>query len=142
MTMSAILTVFKKEMVDHLRDGRSILISMIYPLMGPLLLGLMFLFVGGGMRVTDNGPLLVPIVHRDSAPDLVRFLENEGATMQDLFGDARGQVLGGRVAFALILPERPDVTSEHAAVRLIRNPSRVDRMVATAGGQLLNAISG
>jgi len=141
MTMSAILTVFKKEMVDHLRDGRSILVSMIYPLMGPLLLGLMFLFVGGGMRVTDSGPLVVPIVHRDSAPDLVRFLENEGATMQDLFGDARGQVLGGRAAFAVILPERPDVTSESPlAVRLITNPSRVDSMVATARVvELLNA---
>jgi len=34
MTVSAILTVFKKEMLDHLRDGRSILVSMIYPLMG------------------------------------------------------------------------------------------------------------
>src|SRR5271155_1761949 len=112
MTMPAILTVFRKEMVDHLRDGRSILVSMIYPLMGPMLLGLMFLFVGGGMRVTDGAPLVVPIVHGDSAPDLVRFLENEGATMRKLVGDARSLVLGGRAAFALILPERIGPASE------------------------------
>lgn len=67
--MSAILTVFKKEMVDHLRDGRSILVSMIYPLMGPLLLGLMFFFVGGSMRLSDTGPLLVPVANSGSAPD-------------------------------------------------------------------------
>ena len=84
MTMFAILTVFKKEMVDHLRDGRSILISMIYPLMGPLLLGLMFLFVGGGMQVKESAPLVVPILHIESAPDLVRFLESRGATMQPI----------------------------------------------------------
>src|ERR1051326_2857180 len=101
--MSAILTVFKKEMVDHLRDGRSILVSMIYPLMGPLLLGMMFLFVGGSMRLTDTGPLVVPIVNEESAPDLVRFLEKEGAWVQPLWADARTLVAGGRVAFALIL---------------------------------------
>ena len=57
--MRVIFTVFKKEMVDHLRDGRSILVSTIYPLMGPLLLVMMFFFVGGSMRLTDTGPLLV-----------------------------------------------------------------------------------
>src|SRR5207302_277020 len=47
MTMFATLTVFRKEMVDHLRDGRSILISMIYPLRGHILLGVMLLLGGG-----------------------------------------------------------------------------------------------
>jgi sodium transport system permease protein len=141
MTMAAILTVFKKEMVDHLRDGRSILVAMIYPLMGPLLLGLMFLFVGGSMRVTDSAPLVVPIVHGDSAPDLVRFLENEGATMLPLTGDVRRLVMSGRASFAVILPEQPGPTRESPlAVRLITNPSRVDSMVATGRVvELLNA---
>src|SRR5205807_843729 len=140
MTMSAVLTVFKKEMVDHLRDGRSILISMIYPLMGPILLGLMFLFVGGGMRVNDGAPLVVPVVNPGSAPDLVRFLEREGATMQPLFGDARSLVLGGRAAFALILPGQPSPNRESPLpVRLITNPARVDSIVATGRmAELLN----
>jgi sodium transport system permease protein len=141
MTMAAILIVFKKEMVDHLRDGRSILVAMIYPLMGPLLLGLMFLFVGGSMRVTDSAPLVVPIVHGDSAPDLVRFLENEGATLQPLTGDVRALVMSGRASFAVILPEQPGPTGESPlAVRLITNPSRVDSMIATGRVvELLNA---
>ena len=82
--MHAILTVFRKEMIDHLRDRRSILVAMIYPLMGPLLLGLMFTFVGGTMRLSDNGPLVVPIVNFHSAPDLVRYLEKQGAAIQPL----------------------------------------------------------
>ncbi len=131
--MSAILTVFKKEMVDHLRDGRSILVSMIYPLMGPLLLGMMFFFVGGSMRLSDTGPLVVPIVNGESAPDLVRFLEKEGARVEPLSGDARTLVIGGRVAFALILPEQPNPTPQKAlAVRLLTNPSRFDSIVATS----------
>ena len=55
--MHPILTVFRKEMLDHLRDRRSILVALIYPLMGPLLLGLLFSFVGGGMRVNEGAPL-------------------------------------------------------------------------------------
>jgi len=133
MTMYATLTVFKKEMVDHLRDGRSILISMIYPLMGPLLLGLMFLFVGGGMRVNEGAQLVVPVVNAGNAPDLVRFLERGGATMQPLFGDARSLVSGGRAAFALILPGQPAPAGESPLqVRLITNPARVDSIVATS----------
>ena len=130
--MSAILIVFKKEMVDHLRDGRSILVSMIYPLMGPLLLGLMFFFVGGSMRVNENVPLVVPIVNAASAPDLVRFLESGGATMQYLPDGARSLVMGGRLPFAVVLPEAPG-TAPHGplAVRLITNPSRFDSIVAT-----------
>jgi sodium transport system permease protein len=132
MTMFAILTVFKKEMVDHLRDGRSILISMIYPLMGPLLLGLMFLFAGGGMRVNEGAPLVVPVVNAENASDLVRFLEREGATMQPLVGDAWSLVSGGRAAFALILPGQPVPARDGPLpVRLITNPARVDSIVAT-----------
>ncbi len=137
--MPAILTVFRKEMVDHLRDKRSILISMIYPLMGPLLLGLMFFFVGGTMRVKEGAPLVVPIVHPESAPDLVRYIEKAGATIQPLPEDARVLVLGGWAAFALILPEHP-TRLKPLAVHLISNPSRFDSIVATGRVvELLNA---
>ena len=139
--MFAMLTVFRKEMVDHLRDGRSILISMIYPLMGPLLLGVMFLFVGSGMRVNEGALLVVPVVNPGSAPDLVRFLEREGATMQPIFGDARNMVLSGRASFALILPGQPSATRDSPlAVRLITNPARFDSIVATGRvAEMLNA---
>jgi hypothetical protein len=130
--MSAILIVFKKEMVDHLRDGRSILVSMIYPLLGPLLLGLMFFFVGGSMRVNEDVPLVVPIVNAASAPDLVRFLESGGARMQYLPDGARILVMGGRLAFALELPPQSGTAPQGPLpVRLITNPSRFDSIVAT-----------
>ncbi len=136
----AILIVFRKEMVDHLRDRRSILVAMIYPLMGPLLLGLMFLFVGGSMRVNQGGPLVVPIVHADGAPDLVRFLARHGAQLRPLAEDAREMVSGGRLPFALILPEHLAAGREAPlAVRLIANPSRFDSIVAT--GRVIDLLS-
>ena len=131
--MHAILTVFRKEMLDHLRDRRSILIAMIYPLLGPLLLGLLFAFVGGGMRVNERAPLVVPVWHADSAPDLVRYLERQGATVEPLGGDPTGLVAGGWISFALVLPDRPTAPDSRAPtpVRLIGNPSRFDSIVAT-----------
>jgi sodium transport system permease protein len=144
MTMSATLAVFRKEMIDHLRDRRSILVAMIYPMMGPLLLGLMFLFVGGSMQQGGglpgaNGPLVVPIVNPQSAPDLVGYLERRGVELEPVEQDARRLVRGGRLAFALILPEQVGAASAAAvgtagaplAVRLIANPSRFDAIVAT-----------
>jgi sodium transport system permease protein len=130
--MHAILTVFRKEMLDHLRDRRSILVAMIYPLLGPLLLGLLFFFVGGGMRVNEGAPLVVPVLHAESAPDLVRYLERQGAFIEPLGGDPTGLVAGGWVAFALVLPDRPAADPQvPTPVRLIGNPSRFDSIVAT-----------
>ena len=140
MTMSATLTVFRKEMVDHLRDGRSILVSMIYPLMGPLLLGLLFFFVGGSMRVNDSAALVVPIVHGERASHLVGFLESHGAVIRPLRGDPRRLVAAGWAAFVLIVPEQGSTANTPLAVRLIANPSRFDSIVATGRiVDLLNA---
>jgi len=81
--MFAMLSVFRKEMTDHLRDRRSIVLSMIYPLLGSLFLGMMFYFIGAGIgtRGHDQAPLKVPIVNPEGAPDLVRFLRDRGATL-------------------------------------------------------------
>ena len=92
--MHAVLTVFRKEMLDHLRDRRSIVIALIYPLLGPLLLGLMFSFVGSGMRINEGAPLVVPVWHAQSAPDLMRYFEKQGATVEPLGGDPTGLVAG------------------------------------------------
>ena len=129
--MSAILTVFRKEMVDHLRDRRSILIAMIYPLMGPLLLGLMFAFVGAGMRVNEGTPLVVPMVNPGHAPDLVRYLERHGATVEPVRGDVWALVSGGWVPFVLVLPEPARGESGAMPVRLVTNPAKLDSIVAT-----------
>jgi sodium transport system permease protein len=130
--MLAILTVFRKEMIDHLRDRRSILVAMIYPLMGPLLLGLLFNFVGAGMRVNESAPLVVPVVNPESAPDLVHYLQDRGAMMQAVADDPWGFVSGGWGPFALVLPQRPAPDPDKpVAVQLISNPSKFDSIVAT-----------
>jgi sodium transport system permease protein len=135
MTLSAAFAVFRKEMIDHLRDRRSIVIAMIYPMMGPLLLGLMFVFVGGSMQHGDAGgaagPLVVPVVHAERAPALMRYLERRDVVLEPIEADVRRLVEGGRLAFALILPAHPAAATAPLPVRLIANPSRFDAIVAT-----------
>jgi sodium transport system permease protein len=133
--MPAALAVFRKEMLDHLRDRRSILVAMIYPLLGPLLLGIIFATTGTKMRVSGDAPLVVPIVNAASAPGLVRFLESRGATVERARPDVKTLVSGGGAPFALILaPPREGQTGgaqAPLAVHLITNPSRFDSIVAT-----------
>jgi sodium transport system permease protein len=142
--MPAALAVFRKEMLDHLRDRRSILVAMIYPLLGPLLLGIIFASTGTAMRVSGDAPLVVPIVNAASAPGLVRFLEGRGATVERVRPDIRTLVSGGRAPFALILPAPREAGQAEGArgplpVHLITNPSRFDSIVATGR---INALLG
>ena len=75
--------VFRKEMRDHLRDRRSMVISLVYPLMGPLVFGLL-LALGGGMLRT--GPRAEPVTLQGAglatAPALVAALAERGITLE------------------------------------------------------------
>ena len=125
--MRAILTVFGKEMRDHLRDKRSILVAMIYPLMGPVLLGAILTFSGGSMQANDNAPLFVPVVNAGAAPELVQFLRNEGAIVGAVPENAADEVAAGRLPFALIVAAKPrGGANAPLPVKLVTNPSRFD----------------
>ena len=129
--MRAILTVFAKEMTDHLRDRRSILVALIYPLLGPVLLGTILTFSGGSMQVKD-GELYVPIVNQQAAPDLANFLQGQGAILFSAPVNPSDDVLAGRLPFALIVSPRPSADPlTPLPVKLVTNPSRFDSIAAT-----------
>jgi len=131
--MRVLRTVFAKEVLDHLRDRRSILVAMIYPLLGPLLLGTILTFSGGQMRIDDGAPLVVPIVNENAAPDLVRFLQEQGAIL--IWGPENPEphVLAGRVSFVLEIGDRPaGDPNAPLPLRLVTNPSRFDSIAATS----------
>ncbi|MBM3522668.1 MAG: ABC transporter permease [Alphaproteobacteria bacterium] len=51
-----IAIVFAKEMRDHLRDRRSLLLSLVYPILGPLLLAALLLTGAGSLRSDGASP--------------------------------------------------------------------------------------
>ncbi|KAF0169902.1 MAG: hypothetical protein FD162_3700, partial [Rhodobacteraceae bacterium] len=70
-----LLTVFKKEMRDHLRDRRSLLLALIYPLLGPALVAGGLYMAGKTLQSSyGNLPTTVPAAGFEYAPELARHL--------------------------------------------------------------------
>ncbi len=137
--MSTIAIVFRKEMTDNLRDRRSILVAMIYPLMGPLLLGLLFTFVGGMLKVQPSSGMSVWVANRENAPAFVQFLAAHGVAIRPAPSDPEGAVRRSELPLVLMLPEKaPAAAGAPLEVKLISDPSRLDSIVAV--GQVLDLL--
>ena len=56
--------IFRKELTDHLRDRRTVATSLFYPLLGPLMLILIFTVIGQTAAMRDE-PLELPVSGAD-----------------------------------------------------------------------------
>ena len=137
--MSTILVVFLKEMIDNLRDRRSIAMAMIYPLIGPILLGLMITFVSGSLRVEDGKPVEILAVGAGNAPELTQYLTAHGATLRPAPEEPALAVRHGLAPFVLVLPQRQrgDATLE---ITLITDASRLSSVLPIA--QMMELLHG
>ena len=144
--MSTASIVFRKEMTDNLRDRRSILVAMIYPLMGPLLLGLLFSFVGNMLKLQHEGGggpggggMVADVAHADNAPEFIAFLKSHGITIRKAPDDPKAAVQRDEVPYVLVLPERPVTAAEGPLeVLVVTDPARLDSIVAS--GQILDIL--
>jgi sodium transport system permease protein len=55
-------TVGRKELVDHLRDGRALVSATLYTLMGPLVVGLVVFAIGGSGTGAGAGARIFPVM--------------------------------------------------------------------------------
>jgi sodium transport system permease protein len=101
--MNALLTVFRKELLDALRDRRSWMISLaIAILSGPVVFVLIGNFVSGlESRVAERE---VVIAARDRAPTLVNFLQRAGASVVDAPEQWEAQLRSGQLQNAVVVP--------------------------------------
>ncbi|MBE9472335.1 MAG: ABC transporter permease, partial [Chloroflexi bacterium] len=60
--------IFKKEVIDNLRDRRTLAGSLFYPLIGPLLMALLFIVMGRTMSTQAEKPLALPVVGAQNGP--------------------------------------------------------------------------
>src|SRR5690348_7376418 len=86
--MSAMLTVWWKEIRENLRDKRTVFSALIYgPLFGPILfVVLMNTLVGQEMKKAE-GPLKVPVIGAEYAPNLIDALKQQGLVPQPPIAD-------------------------------------------------------
>lgn len=91
--MSAFSIVFKKECLDNLRDRRALTTALVMPLMGPLMLVGVF-FAIKDAEVKSRAPQL-PIIGAEHAPELVRWLGQQGVDVKPPPADPEGAVRDG-----------------------------------------------
>lgn len=75
-----IKVVANKELLDGFRDRRALMSALTFPLLGPLMITVMLSVISSEEEI--EGPLEVPVVGVEYAPNLVRFLEEQGVLLE------------------------------------------------------------
>lgn len=118
--------VFLKELIDHLRDRRSVIGSLVLPVVGPLLLIAMVQLISD---LKSDTVLDVPVVGAEHAPDLVKYLIQNDAHLLPAPEDPEGVVRRGEADMVLLIgPAYPErfAAGKSAPVQLIVDDSRND----------------
>lgn len=131
-----IFIVFAKEVKDNVRDRRSLLVALIYPLMGPILLGLMMAMAasvvsGGGGE--DAPKFTLHVQGAEYGPALTAYLEENGVVVKPAPEDPRESVRLGKVNIVLVISGDFSVmfnAKRTASVQVISNPSRLPGLMA------------
>lgn len=107
--MWAMLSVFRKEFRENLRDRRTLISALIFgPLFGPLLFGAaLSLSIERGTSEADK-PVTVTVSHAERAPNLLTHLQQYGVKVEGVVFDddaARDAVKEHRKSMVLMIPE-------------------------------------
>jgi sodium transport system permease protein len=126
--MRGLITVYKKEVRENLRDRRSLFNSV---LLGPILFPILFIglayFANSKQQESVEKVLEVPVVGKEHAPNLVSFLEQQGVIIQAAPEDPEATVKSQEVQVIIRIPEKFSEqwkTGEPAVIEVIADPSR------------------
>lgn len=125
--MERIAVVFRKEVVDNLRDRRALASALLYPLLGPVLIVAMLLVLGRTFSDSAEKVLDLPVVGAENAPNLVQFLEQNNVTVAAGPADPEAEVKAGNLDVVLVIPPEYGAafrSGEPATVRLVVDESR------------------
>ena len=107
--MRAILSVFRKEFRENLRDRRTLISALIFgPLFGPLLFGAALSLTIERGASEENKPVTVTVSHGERAPNLLSYLRQFNVKVESVSYDdatARDAVKEHRKAMVLDIPE-------------------------------------
>jgi len=132
-------TVFRKEVVDNLRDRRTLAAALFYPFLGPAMILLMILAVGQLTKQSEKA-LKLPVQGAENAPNLVAFLEQHNVAIETAPNDPESDVRGGTLDVVLIIPDSFGEAFDNgrpAPVRLVIDPSRNAAMQSIGRARLL-----
>jgi sodium transport system permease protein len=107
--MRALLTVYWKEVLETLRDRRTLWSALVFgPLFGPLLFGVMVSHLLDQNVIESEQPLSLHLCGATRAPGLVRYLESQGVRLTLCnwpLAEASSAVRHGTAQVVLVVPE-------------------------------------
>lgn len=104
--MNRLRVVWAKEVIDNLRDRRTLMSSLIFgPLFGPVMFVVMISVMLDRATSELDEALIIPVHGGDNAPELVRWLRSGGADVVPGPEDAEASVRRGDHHLVLIVPE-------------------------------------
>jgi len=103
--LNLIWIVARKEIVDNLRDRRSVGNALFTVLLNPLLFILLFGILGRTFSEKAEQALVLPVQGAENAPSLIAFLEQNNVEIEDAPAAAEAAVRSGEVDLVLIIPE-------------------------------------
>jgi sodium transport system permease protein len=132
--LEKIRIVAAKELADNLRDRRSTILSMVYPLIGPVLLGALVLFVGSMLTAPKVSEHVIVAKGSDRAPDFVDFVRAQGARVVETeVDDVAEAVRSGLYPAILVFPDGYKEAYEaqrNVEVQLIIDSSRLSSIMS------------
>lgn len=130
---NGIFVVFRKETLDNLRDRRTLLLGLVYPLLGPILLGAMISLATAVLTSKPDNPVRLGIQNAEAAPRLIQYLQEHGIEPQALDKDGAKDVRDGRFDTVIVLPTNYGSQlqgEETIAVQILIHPARLGSMVS------------
>ncbi len=117
--------VLRKELTDGLRDRRSVVSTLLFPLLMPSLIVFLFNTIAERERQADD--IDIPVVGAQRAPGLVDWIERRGFDVIEGPDDPQEAVRQGKYDFVLVVPEDYAADFEQArsgAIELVLDGSR------------------
>ncbi len=103
--MKQIFAVFKKEVLDHWRDRRSVINNLgMLALMGPMMFGPMFYSMQDQMSKTDT--LKLAVLGAERAPALIDYLHSHEVQTETAPADYENRIRDGKLDAVLSIPEK------------------------------------
>lgn len=126
--MKRIWVIFQKEVMDNLRDKRSLLSALITPLITPLFLIAMMVVMGQTLFADPQESVLqLPVLGAENAPGLIAFLEQNNVKVVEGPQDPEAAARTGDVDVVLVIDpgySEAFLAGEPAPLQLVADSSR------------------
>jgi sodium transport system permease protein len=136
--------VLRKELMDGLRDRRTLLMALFFPLLGPLTLAAALHYAAQTMQKVEREGLTLPVAGQQHAPNLVAFLGAQ-ARVVEAPPDPEAAVRSGDFDAILVIPPEFGARlreGKPAPVQLVVDESRQQSLAVVAAVRSLLAAWG